>query len=351
MKIPLGEIEAVEKLPGRYSKIKIEQVLGMLKILERIQEEPALRERLALKGGSAINFFLLEKMGRLSVDLDLDYIAPRETLKEAMNASVDHKRLFEKIARDLKVNVVKYIPPRAGKRIATITFSFESSIAGEVFVDCDLAYYQRQTIFGEARKPFIGFGRGVELFKNLSALIVNPADVWGSKLVALVWMEESDIFPKEFVKPDEVRYRHLYDAYQLSQLRQKGKISDIDFNRIRTAFTVWGPPRDSRFPVRRGEIINKIEFEDPQTNLFDFLPATKRPDFEEMRDEVLENILTPMYQRDRSANLYVREFVKGNYNPEYIFGEMDYSLISKMKYCSYLKDIARIYQRRRRDQT
>jgi len=42
MKIPLSEIEAVEELPGRYSKIKVEQVLGMLKILERIQEEPAL---------------------------------------------------------------------------------------------------------------------------------------------------------------------------------------------------------------------------------------------------------------------------------------------------------------------
>jgi len=84
MKIPLREIEAVEKLPGRYSKIKVEQVLGMLRILERIQKEPALRERLALKGGSAINFFILEKIGRLSVDLDFDYIAPRETLKEAM---------------------------------------------------------------------------------------------------------------------------------------------------------------------------------------------------------------------------------------------------------------------------
>ena len=73
----------------------------MLRIIERIQKEPALRERLALKGGSAINFFILEKIGRLSVDLDFDYIAPRETLKEAMDASVEHKRLFEKIAREL----------------------------------------------------------------------------------------------------------------------------------------------------------------------------------------------------------------------------------------------------------
>ena len=318
----------------------------MLRILERIQKEPALRERLALKGGSAINFFILEKIGRLSVDLDFDYIAPRETLKEALDASVEHKLLFEKIARELRIKVVEYKPPRAKKRIATITFSFESSIAGKVFVSCDLAYYQRQTIFGEARKPFIGFGKGVEMFKDLNALIVNPADVWGSKLVALVWMEESDIFPKEFVRPDEVRYRHLYDAYQLSKLRQRGKIPDIDFNRIRTAFTVWGPPRDYRFSTRRGEVINKIEFEDPQTNLFDFLPATKRPGFEAMRDEVLEKVLTPMYQRDTLANRYVREFVKGNYKPEYIFGEMDYPLISKMKDCSYLKDTARVYQRR-----
>lgn len=87
MKIPLSEIEAIANLPGKYSRVRIEQVLGMLRILERIQDETALRDRLALKGGSAINFFLLEKIGRLSVDLDFDYIAPRETLEEALKAS------------------------------------------------------------------------------------------------------------------------------------------------------------------------------------------------------------------------------------------------------------------------
>ncbi len=126
MKIPLDEIKAVEKLAGGYSKSKIEQVLGMLRLLERIQKEPSLSERLALKGGSAINFFLLRRMERLSVDLDFDYIAPRETLKEALGAAEEHKRLFEKIAGELKIEVVKYVPPRPEKRISTIRFCFDS---------------------------------------------------------------------------------------------------------------------------------------------------------------------------------------------------------------------------------
>jgi hypothetical protein len=184
------------------------------------------------------------------------------------------------------------------------------------------------------------------LFNNLTALVINPADVWGSKLVALVWMEENDIFPREFVKPDEVRYRHLFDAFQLSRLRQRNLISDIDFARIKTAFTVWGPPRDYRFSTRRGEVINKIEFEDIEANLFEFLPGSQRPGFEEMRDDVLETILTPIYQRDTLANRYVREFIKGNYHPELIFGEMDYQLMGRMRDCSYLKEVSRAIKRK-----
>lgn len=74
MIIPKKEIEDIVNGPEGYSRIKVEQVLGMLRILKRIQEEDALRGRLALKGGSAINFFLLDKIARLSVDLDFDYI-------------------------------------------------------------------------------------------------------------------------------------------------------------------------------------------------------------------------------------------------------------------------------------
>lgn len=347
MKITKSEIQAVSK-PEGYSGEKAEQVLGMLRVLQRVQADDALRGRLALKGGSAINFFLLDKIARLSVDLDFDYIAPRETLREALSAAAEHKGIFDRIARELRVQVGEYVPPRKDKRIATIKFVFDSSISGQVIVSCDISYFQRQTIFGEQERTFIGFGKGIDLFKDLSALVISPADVWGSKLVALVWMAERDLFPREFATPDDVRFRHLFDAWQLRRLRHKGKVSRVDFERIKTAFIVWGPPRDYRFPYRRGEVINKIEFEDIETNLYSFLPASLRPGFDEMRSDILDDILTPIYQKDEGEKAYVREFMKGKYIPEFIFGEMDYYLLGRMRECSYLRETARMLLKRRK---
>jgi len=62
MIIPRKEIEDIAAGPEGYSRIKVEQVCGMLRILKRIQEEDELRDRLALKGGTAIN--LLTRMYR-----------------------------------------------------------------------------------------------------------------------------------------------------------------------------------------------------------------------------------------------------------------------------------------------
>ncbi len=351
MIVPRKEIEDIAAGPEGYSRQKVEQVCGMLRLLERIQEEDELRDRLALKGGTAINFFLLDRIARLSVDLDLDYIAPRETLKEAMRSAGEHEKLFKKIAADLGMRIVKYIPPRDKNRVATTRFAFDSSDSGEITVECDISYYQRQTIFGEKTIPFIGFGEGIDYFKDLEARVVNPADVWGSKIVALVWMNESDIFPSEHVAETDVRYRHLFDVWKLAKLKEAGMISPIDFARIKTAFTVWGPPRDFLFPDRMGEVINQIEFEkNIEVKLYDFLPVSlKRPRFEDMKRKVRSKILSKIYDRDERGDEYVCKFVEGNYIPELIFGETDYYLMERMKNCSYLKETSRELSRKKEE--
>ena len=55
----------------------LEKVVHLLNLLERFQEHPFLKQRLALKGGTALNLFLLD-LPRLSVDIDLNYIGAVE---------------------------------------------------------------------------------------------------------------------------------------------------------------------------------------------------------------------------------------------------------------------------------
>ena len=60
----------------------LEKVYRLLDIFRQLVSEPYLRERLVLKGGTALNLFCFDAIPRLSVDIDLNYIGAldRETM-------------------------------------------------------------------------------------------------------------------------------------------------------------------------------------------------------------------------------------------------------------------------------
>ncbi len=51
----------------------LEKVYRLLETLEQLISIPYLKERLVLKGGTALNLFYLNDVPRLSVDIDLNY--------------------------------------------------------------------------------------------------------------------------------------------------------------------------------------------------------------------------------------------------------------------------------------
>jgi len=72
----------------------LEKAVRLLNLLEGFRSHPFLKDRLALKGGTALNLFIFE-LPRLSVDLDMNYIgaadregmlAERPKVEEAVNA-------------------------------------------------------------------------------------------------------------------------------------------------------------------------------------------------------------------------------------------------------------------------
>jgi len=52
----------------------LEKVYRLLDVFQQIMSVPFLQDRLALKGGTALNLFCFEQLPRLSVDIDLNYI-------------------------------------------------------------------------------------------------------------------------------------------------------------------------------------------------------------------------------------------------------------------------------------
>lgn len=75
------ELKAVAREQGYRPEI-LEKVYRLLSLLETFMAVPLLKEKLALKGGTAINLFCTQHLPRLSLDLDFNYIGSveRETM-------------------------------------------------------------------------------------------------------------------------------------------------------------------------------------------------------------------------------------------------------------------------------
>lgn len=79
----------------------LEKVAHLLELLNALGSHPFLKDKLVLKGGTALNLFVFD-VPRLSVDIDLNYVgaADRETmlaerpkLEEAIHAVFARQRL------------------------------------------------------------------------------------------------------------------------------------------------------------------------------------------------------------------------------------------------------------------
>lgn len=69
----------------------LEKVYRLLDVFQQIMTVPFLQERLVLKGGTALNLFCFERLPRLSVDIDLNYIGTlsREKMLEEKTVIMD----------------------------------------------------------------------------------------------------------------------------------------------------------------------------------------------------------------------------------------------------------------------
>lgn len=79
MKLNAAHLQAVANTTG-FPPDNLEKVLRLRELLTEFHKHLALRDRLVLKGGTAINLFCLDLV-RLSVDIDLNYIAHVERQK------------------------------------------------------------------------------------------------------------------------------------------------------------------------------------------------------------------------------------------------------------------------------
>ncbi|HKO95102.1 MAG TPA: nucleotidyl transferase AbiEii/AbiGii toxin family protein [Polyangiaceae bacterium] len=187
-----------------------EKVHMLVGLLEAIRTHPFLGPRMALKGGTALNLFVLE-LPRLSVDIDLNFIGGAE--RESMLA-----------ARPRVEEALQQVAGRAGlivKRVPTEhaggkwRLSYTSALGRANSIELDVNFMLRTPLW----PPTLRDSHAIGGEKATHVLLLDEHELAAGKLAALVARSAS---------------RDVFDAREL--LRRPG----WDRTRLRLGFVIYG---------------------------------------------------------------------------------------------------------------
>ena len=188
----------------------LEKVILLLELLEAIRSHPFLKERVALKGGTALNLFRFD-VPRLSVDIDVNYIgavdragmlADRPKLEQALHA----------VCGRVGVQPRRVPSDHAGGKWR---LNFNRVAGGTSTLEMDVNFLLRTPLWPVTRAN----SRPVGAFQATDIPVLDIHELAAGKLAALLSRTAS---------------RDLFDASQL--LRGGG----LDADKLRLAFVVFG---------------------------------------------------------------------------------------------------------------
>lgn len=189
----------------------LEKVFQLLHLLSSFLNHPYLRDRIVLKGGTALNLFYFD-VPRLSVDIDLNYIGSVE--REIM---LQERPLVEEAVQSVcsreGFTVRRQPPEHAGGKWS---LRYESSLGQGGNLEVDLNFMFREPLFPAVR---MGSRLSVASSRLEGVPVLDIHELAAGKLAALMSRQAS---------------RDLFDVHLL--LRQR----EFDIQKLRLAFVVYG---------------------------------------------------------------------------------------------------------------
>lgn len=208
--VPLEELRATATALG-FRERQLEQTVQLVGLLGALQEHPFLRDSLALKGGTALNLFVWDAP-RLSVDIDLNYMAADETLAAMQAARPRVEEAVREICRRRDL-VVRSVPrAHAGGKWA---LRFASAFGSNAVVAFDLNFMFRISLWPVVKRDSHPLGP----WQVSDFPLMDLHELAAGKLVALLGRDKA---------------RDLFDA------RSIWAMHDLDTDCLRTAFVAYG---------------------------------------------------------------------------------------------------------------
>lgn len=188
----------------------LEKVFQLLHLLDSLLRHPYLKDRIVLKGGTALNLFYFD-IPRLSVDIDLNYIGAVERgtmLKERPRV----EEAIQAVCSREGLAVRRQPSEHAGGKWS---LRYDSDLGQGGNLEVDLNFMLREPLFPVVRMD----SRQIGPYLSEKVPLLDVHELAAGKLAALLSRQAS---------------RDLFDVHLL--LRQR----DFDIDKLRLAFIVYG---------------------------------------------------------------------------------------------------------------
>ena len=280
-----------------FHKDVIEKVHRLTEILQFINTNAFLRDRLVLKGGTALNLTIFN-LPRLSIDIDLDFHSynTRETiLREREEVRI--------LLSEFLVREGYTISPKSKDyfSLESIVAGYENNAENYDNIKIEINYSLRHHILPIAKRKI-----NIDLFGQLGEVAtLNGIELLASKVAALY---------------NRLAARDFYDIYNI---KKYGILSEKDYDLFSRCTVFYRSISSDKGGLdfsadRVNELKGKTIFQD----LYPMLVKSERLDLDHAKDEVRELLVNSIIITPKLKE-YLYQFFKGSYNPELLFsGEM-----------------------------
>jgi predicted nucleotidyltransferase component of viral defense system len=187
----------------------LEKVYRLLDIFRQMLSIPYLKERVVLKGGTALNLFYFQQLPRLSVDIDLNYIGAIE--REIMLS--EKPVIMDTIHKLLVQNQFQYYRSPQHHAGGKMVWFYNSLLGQRSALEIDLNFMYRQPLYPIEYKL-----ANIKSDSEWQAPVLNIHELAAGKLSALFGRTAS---------------RDLFDAHYLMTK------TDLEVEKLREAFTIY----------------------------------------------------------------------------------------------------------------
>jgi len=278
------------------STANLEKVFRLIDLLTEVYAHPFLKDRLVLKGGTAINVFLFE-IPRLSVDIDFNYVG-----------SADKDIMIQE--RSTIRNILNHIFKSA---------RYESNFFETYGSDRYDLWYRNMSNNRDRIKVETNFLLRVPLLK--------PATSRKKKLFGVVPLPAVRILASEELLATKtialLARQAARDLYDVDKLYQSNK-TEIKRSALKACTVFYGVINREDFRKMSTAVISRVTERDVKRTLRPLLRRDSDFDLRKARVRV-ERFVSSLLRLSQRENRFVDSFFRGEYRPEVLFNSKTFA--------------------------